>query len=90
MCVYIKVPIYSFYMTLYSFVYHRHLGCFRILAIINNVGIILGDSVVKSPSANVGDMATHSNIPAWAIPQTGELGGLQSMGLQKSRTRHSI
>ena len=75
-------------MNLYSFVYHRHLGCFHILAIINNAGIIPGGSAVKSPSANVGDMATHSSIPAWAIPQTEELGGLQSMGLQKSQTRH--
>ena len=27
-------------------------------------------------------MATHSSILAWIIPWTGELGGLQSMGLQ--------
>ena len=29
------------------------------------------------------EMATHSSIPAWRTPQTGEPGGLQSMGLQK-------
>ena len=28
-------------------------------------------------------MATHSSILAWRIPWTGELGGLQSMGLQR-------
>ena len=28
-------------------------------------------------------MATHSSILAWKIPWTEELGGLQSMGLQK-------
>ena len=28
-------------------------------------------------------MATHSSIPAWRIPWTEELGGLQSMGSQK-------
>ena len=28
-------------------------------------------------------MATHSNILAWRIPKTEELGGLQSMGLQR-------
>ena len=28
-------------------------------------------------------MATGSNILAWEIPQTGETGGLQSMGLQR-------
>ena len=34
-------------------------------------------------------MATHSSIPAWEIPWTGEPGGLQSMGLQKSGTQLS-
>ena len=29
------------------------------------------------------EMATHSNILAWRIPQTEESGGLQSLGLQK-------
>ena len=29
------------------------------------------------------DMATHSSILAWRIPQTEEHGGLQSMGSQK-------
>ena len=32
------------------------------------------------------EMATHSSILAWEIPWTEEPGGLQSMGLQKSRT----
>ena len=32
-------------------------------------------------------MATHSGILAWRIPWTEELGGLQSMGSQKSQTR---
>ena len=30
-------------------------------------------------------MATHSSILAWKIPQTEELGGLQSMGSKKVR-----
>ena len=34
-------------------------------------------------------METHSNILAWKIPWTEELGGLQSTGLQKSRTQLS-
>ena len=34
-------------------------------------------------------MATHSSILAWEMPWTEESGGLQSMGLQKSRTRLS-
>ena len=29
------------------------------------------------------EMATHSSILAWRIPWTEELGGLQSMGLQR-------
>ena len=32
-------------------------------------------------------MATHSSILAWRIPWTEETGGLQSMGVPKSRTR---
>ena len=32
------------------------------------------------------EMATHSGILAWEIPWTEEPDGLQSMGLQKSRT----
>ena len=28
-------------------------------------------------------MVPHSSIPAWKIPQTGELDGLQSMGSQR-------
>ena len=31
-------------------------------------------------------MATYFSILAWKIPWTGEAGGLQSTGLQKSRT----
>ena len=29
------------------------------------------------------EMVTHASIPAWRIPRTEELGGLQSMGLQR-------
>ena len=32
------------------------------------------------------EMATHSSILAWRIPCTEEPGGLQSMGVAKSRT----
>ena len=56
-----------------------------------------GGSVVKNPYANARgtgsipsredpqerDIATHSSILAWKIPQTEEPGRLQSMGLQK-------
>ena len=58
-----------------------------------------GDSVVKNLPAIAGDgdlipglekeMATHSSIPAGKILCTEELGGLQSIGLQKSQTQFS-
>ena len=35
-------------------------------------------------------MATQSNILAWRIPWTEELGGLQSMGLQKLDTNDQL
>ena len=35
------------------------------------------------------EMATHSRILAWKIPQTEKSGGLQFMGVTKSRTRLS-
>ena len=63
-----------------------------------------GGSVIESPPAmqemqvqSLGredalekEMATHSSILAWRIPWTEEPGGLQSMGLQKSRTQLSF
>ena len=59
-----------------------------------------GGSDGKEPASNVGDqcsspglgrslekeMATHSGIRAWRIAQTGEPGGLQSMGRKESDT----
>ena len=46
----------------------------------SRLGLSLGweDSLEK-------EMATHSSILAWEIPQTEEPGGLQSMGSQKSQ-----
>ena len=32
------------------------------------------------------EMASHSSILAWEIPLTAELGGIQSIGSQKSQT----
>ena len=59
--------------------------------------------MVKCPPASAGDkdliprlgrsaekeVATHSSIRAWEIPQIEELGGLHSMQVQKSQTRLS-
>ena len=48
---------------------------------VRDVGSItgLGRSLEKG-------MATQSSMRAWLIPLTEELGGLQSMGLQRDRT----
>ena len=35
-------------------------------------------------------MATHSSVPAWRIPGTGEPGGLQSMGLRRADTTEQL
>ena len=40
----------------------------------------------RSPDAG---MATHSSILSWEIPWTQEPGGLQSMGLQRVKTKLS-
>ena len=62
-----------------------------------------GGSVVKNLPANARDtgsipgsgrplekeMANHSSILAWEIPWKEETGGLQSKGLQESRTQLS-
>ena len=59
-----------------------------------------GGSLIKNLPANAGDVgsilgqddpleeetAAHSRILAWRIPWTREPGGLQSMGVAKSRT----
>ena len=36
------------------------------------------------------EMATHSNILAWKIPQTEECGALQSLGSQDSDTTEQL
>ena len=36
------------------------------------------------------EMATHSSVPAWRIPGTGEPGGLQSMGSLESDTTERL
>ena len=54
---------------------------------------ITGGSVVKNPSASIGDlgwkdsmekeMAIHSTVLAWQIPWAEKPGSLQSIGLQE-------
>ena len=46
-------------------------------------------SICGSGRSSEKEMATHSSILAWRVPQTEEPGGLQSMQLQKSGTRLS-
>ena len=50
---------------------------------VGDLGLIPGWG--KSPGES---MATHSRIPVWEIPCTEEPGGLQSMGPQRSDTKH--
>ena len=65
-------------------------------------GLSLVAQIVKNPFAMLGThvpspgedplekgIATHSSILAWRIPWTEELGGLQSMGVTKSKTQLS-
>ena len=51
---------------------------FYLIGIITLISISLFSSVLEK------GMATHSNILAPGIPRTGEPGGLQSTGLQKT------
>ena len=43
--------------------------------------VLVGSLSLEKPMEK--EMATHSSILAWKIPWTEELGGLQSMGLQR-------
>ena len=56
----------------------------NLLAKAGGTGLIPGSG--RSLQKN---MAAHSSIPVWEIPWTEEPGGLQSMGLQESRTQLS-
>ena len=74
---------------------------YHLLAVTTAAVDFSASSVVKNPSANAGDvalilgfgrslgkkMATHSSTLAWEVPWIEELGGLQSMGSQKSWTQ---
>ena len=46
-------------------------------------------SICGSERSSEKELATHSSILAWRVPQTEEPGGLQSMQLQKSGTQLS-
>ena len=59
---------------------------------VNNPPASAKDAV---PSASQEDpleeeMTTHSSVLAWGIPRTEEPGGLQSMGVAKSRTQQRL
>ena len=65
-----------------KFVILRHICLMSILEVaISEVLTVLILSMVKK------EMATHSNILAWRIPEMGEPGGLTSIGLH--RVRHN-
>ena len=59
-----------------------------LVLVVKNLSTDAGD--IRDPSSSLGledplekGMATHSSILAWRIPRTEELGGLQSVGLQR-------
>ena len=59
-----------------------------LVLVVKNLSTDAGDIRDSSSSLGLEDplekgMATHSSILAWRIPRTEELGGLQSMGLQR-------
>ena len=59
---------------------------------VKNPPVNAGDSRDVGSVPGLGDplekeMATHSSILAWRIPQIEEPGGLQCMGSQESQTR---
>ena len=46
--------------------------------------------MADSPASMEKELATHSSILAWRIPQTEEPGGLEPMGLQESDTTERL
>ena len=55
----------------------------------HDMGFLGEDSIPGSGRSLENEMAAHFHILAWEIPWTEELGGMQSMGSQKSWTRLS-
>ena len=68
--------LHSFYLNLFLIL--KYIFIQRIQAMVLNFGVIYYNSVDK-------EMLTHSSFLAWEIPQTGEAGGLQSLGSQRVR-----
>ena len=66
-------------------------GASQVALVVKNLSANAGDVRDVGSITGLGrslemGMATQSNILAWLIPLTEELGGLQSMGLQRDRT----
>ena len=62
----------------------------QVALVLKNPPAIAGDirdaGLIPGSGGSPGEgMATHSSILAWRIPQTEELDGLQSIGLQRGR-----
>ena len=75
-----------FYCSYYTYIY-TYMWASQAALVVKNLpantgGIVLVQSLGWEDPLEEG-MATYSSILAWRIPWTEELGGLQSMGLQR-------
>ena len=62
----------------------------QVAPVVNNLPANAGDAglIPELEDLMEQEMATHSSILAWKIPQTEEPGRLQSMGSQGDTTKH--
>ena len=67
--------------------YLLHFWTSQVVIVIKNLPASAGDACsISEQDPQEEDMATHSSILAWRIPQTEKSGGLQSIhGVAKSR-----
>ena len=84
---------YSTLWTDHTWFIYSSLGCFHLLAIVNNAAKSRGvqvslrvPAVSSSRYISRSEMATHPSVLVWRIPGMGEPGGLSSLG--SHRVRH--
>ena len=81
---------YSTLWTDHTWFIYSSLGCFHLLAIVNNAAKSRGvqvslrvPAVSSSRYISRSEMATHPSVLVWRIPGMGEPGGLPSLGLHR-------